>query len=42
MNNQEGHVKIDAKMFNSRFSSKREVYKFCTLEVGMYLPDYDQ
>ena len=34
-------VSIDAAAFGSKFKSKREVYRFLTLDCGAYLPSYE-
>jgi hypothetical protein len=34
-------VRLDAAAFGSKFQSKREVYRFLTLECGVYLPSYE-
>ena len=33
-------VKVEAKSFNAKFSKKKEVYGFLSVEVQCYLPDY--
>ena len=33
-------VKITAKSFAAKFKSKREVYNFLSVDVGLYLPAY--
>ena len=33
-------VKITSKDFNAKFSSKREVYNFVTIDLGAYIPSY--
>ena len=32
--------KITSKDFNAKFSSKREVYNFVTIDLGAYIPSY--
>ena len=33
-------VKINAKDFAAKYKSKREVYNFLSVDVGVYLPSY--
>ena len=33
-------VKINAKDFAAKYKSKREVYNFLSIDVGVYLPSY--
>jgi hypothetical protein len=35
-------VKITAKEFAAKYSSKREVYNFLAVDVGVYLPGYGE
>ena len=37
----ENAVKVSSKEFASKFTSKREVYNFLTIDGGAYLPAYD-
>ena len=33
-------VKVTSKEFGAKFKSKREVYNFLSIDVGVYLPHY--
>ena len=33
-------VKVNVKDFAAKFKSKREVYNFLSIDVGVYLPSY--
>ena len=33
---------ISAKLFSAKYNSKREVYNFLAVDVGVYLPHFDQ
>ena len=35
-------VEVSAKGFAAKYSSKREVYNFLAVDVGVYLPHFDQ
>ena len=32
--------KVTAKVFSAKFKSKREIYNFLSVDVGIYLPAY--
>ena len=34
------HVKVDVNLFNAKFASKGEVYRFLATECSVYLPPY--
>ena len=34
--------KVTAKEFAAKYRSKREIYNFLSVEVGVYLPHFDQ
>ena len=38
--NRPAKVKITAKDFAAKYKSKREVYNFLAVDVGVYLPAY--
>ena len=38
--NAPGNVAITAAAFGAKYSSKREVYNFLSVDVGIYLPSY--
>ena len=35
-------VQVSAKLFAAKYQSKREVYNFLAVDVGVYLPHFDQ
>ena len=35
-------VEVSAKGFAAKYSTKREVYNFLAVDVGVYLPHFDQ
>ena len=35
-------VEVSAKLFAAKYQSKREVYNFLAVDVGVYLPHFDQ
>ena len=35
-------MEVSAKLFAAKYSSKREVYNFLAVDVGVYLPHFDQ
>ena len=34
------HVKVDVQLFNAKYSTKGEVYRFLATEAMVYLPPY--
>ena len=38
----QGHnqVKVDVNLFNAKFGTKGEIYRFLATEAGVYLPPY--
>ena len=36
----QGLQSLSAKEFSSKYNSKREVYNFLAVDVGVYLPSY--
>ena len=34
-------VEVSAKLFAAKYNSKREVYNFLAVDVGVYLPHFD-
>jgi hypothetical protein len=39
--NGNGAVRLTASEFSAKFSTKREVYSFLTVDAGLYCPSYD-
>ena len=37
-----GKVKITAAAFGAKYKSKREVFNFLAVDVGIYLPSYGE
>ena len=35
-----GYTTVDVKSFGSKFGTKAEIYRFLTVEAGIFLPDY--
>ena len=34
------HVKVDVQLFNAKYSTKGEIYRFLATEAMVYLPPY--
>ena len=35
-------MEVSVKLFSAKYNSKREVYNFLAVDVGVYLPHFDQ